>query len=177
MPEPSSASSDSPRPAVPIVARPAVGIGPRPFTTRLIALGIFAACGAVLTIAALLEPDPRGFGTHQQLRLFGQAGPCGMLIVTGLPCPTCGMTTSFAHFIRGHWARSIWAQPAGFVLALSTAALALVSVVTVVRGRWPRMPWWRIPPHHLFLGLLVLLLGGWAFKIAAGLSDGSLPYH
>lgn len=87
------------------------------------------------------------------------------------------MTTSFAHFVRGHWHQAIWAQPAGFILALSTAILALVSVPTIVRGRWPRIPLWRIPPHHLFLGLLVLLLGGWAFKIAAGLSDGSLPYH
>jgi hypothetical protein len=126
---------------------------------------------SLLAIAAWLRPDPRGYGTHQQ---FG-AAPCGMLLVTGLPCPTCGMTTAFAYTVRGYWPQAAWAQPAGFVLALATIAATGLGAWMLVRGRWPA---WQPYPNtslRLFIGMLVLLIGGWFFKIAAGLTDGSLP--
>lgn len=97
--------------------------------------------------------------------------------MTGYPCPTCGMTTAFAHFVRGQWLRAAWVQPAGFVFALGTAAWAVGCVWTLVRGRWPaiRLPW--LTPFRLFAVLLVLLLGSWAFKIVVGLITGTVPYH
>lgn len=100
-----------------------------------------------------------------------------MLIMTGYPCPTCGMTTAFAHTVRGHGLRAFWAQPAGFVLAVATIALTLCAGYTVCRGRWPRFGWHFVSPFRLFLALLALFLGAWAFKIGAGLLDGTLPYR
>lgn len=129
----------------------------------------------VLAIAVYLPPDPRGYGTHENLPLGG--GPCGALVMTGYPCPTCGMTTAFAYFVRGQWLRSIHAQPAGFVLALATAGSAVLALVTLARGRWPRVSLWALTPYRLFFGLLVLLLGSWVYKIVVGLWDGSLPYR
>jgi len=52
---------------------------------------------AVLLAARFLRPDPRGLGTHTQLFL----PPCSFQVVTGLPCPACGLTTSFAYMARG----------------------------------------------------------------------------
>lgn len=140
---------------------------------RPVAFLLLLVCLGILGLAAYLRPDPRGWGTHAQLG----TGPCGMLIMTGYPCPTCGMTTAFAHFVRGQWLRAAWVQPAGFVFALGTAALAVGCVWTLVRGRWPavRLPW--LTPYRLFAGLLALLLGGWAFKIVVGLITGTVPYH
>lgn len=138
---------------------------------RLAALATFAACAAVLGIAVWLSPDPRGFGTHQQLGF----GICGMLLTTGFPCPTCGMTTAFSHTVRGQWLHAVYAQPTGFVLALGTAAIAAISLFAIAAGRWPRI---RIPivtPYRLFMVLLVLFIGGWAIKLGIGLLDGSLP--
>ncbi len=137
------------------------------------ALALLAGAGALLAVAVWLEPDPRGYGTHERLG----SGPCGMLVVTGLPCPTCGMTTAFSHTVRGHWVRAFLAQPAGFLLALGTVGLAGVSLWTLVLGRWPRFRWWVISPYYVFMGLLVLLVGAWAFKIAVGLANGTLPYR
>lgn len=143
-------------------------------TVRLWAALFLAGSLVLLGIAAWLKPDPRGFGTHQQL--VGQ-GPCGMLVLTGLPCPTCGMTTAFAYTVRGQWLRAILAQPAGFVFALATAGLAGFSGAALLRGRWPRTRLIPRDPQRVFLGLLILLLGAWAFKIVFGLATHTLPYR
>ncbi len=150
------------------VGRPLTRAGGRlRFVAALVAVG----CCAVLGLAAWLTPDERGYGTHEQLGF----GKCGMLITTGLPCPTCGMTTAFAYAVRGRLIRAFLAQPAGLVLALATAAGALGAAWVVAAGRMPpvRMP--MITPYRLFFGLLVLLAGSWAFKIVLGLSSGMLP--
>ncbi len=75
-------------------------------------------CLAILVVASTLAPDPRGHGTHEQLGL----NPCGWAVVTGWPCATCGMTTSFACAATGSWLGSLKAQPMGTVLVAATAA-------------------------------------------------------
>lgn len=128
---------------------------------------VFVGCAAVLSLAAYLKPDPSGMGTHCQLGL----GRCGMLATTGLPCPTCGMTTAFANAVRGRFVAALLAQPTGLVLALATMAALLVSAWTVVFGRLPRDGVWLPGPYATCLTLLVLLLGGWAFKMAMVLAS------
>ena len=138
---------------------------------RWCAVLVLLGCGGVLGVAAWLTPDPRGYGTHEQ---FG-AGTCGLLLATGYPCPTCGMTTAFAHTVRGRWWQAFTAQPAGFILALGAAAAGLTAGWVLVTGRWPLRLATVLTPYRLFLGLLVLLLGGWAFKLVIGLLGGTLP--
>ncbi len=126
---------------------------------------------AVLAVAGWLKPDARGFGTHEQL---GTAA-CGMLLVTGYPCPTCGMTTSFAHTVRLQWLRAFHVQPGGFVLCLVTAAAAGISLWVLACGRWPGWLVRAMRSYWLFVGLLAVLLGGWAYKLAVGLATQTLP--
>ncbi len=145
----------------------------RSLPRRLVATAIlFGAC-AVLALAAYVKPDPHGFGTHAQLGF----GPCGVLIMTGYPCPTCGMTTAFAHTVRGQWGRAFLAQPAGFALALGALVAGLVSAWTLASGRWPQVRLPFVTPYRVFFSLLVLLMASWAFKIVAGLVLGVLPYR
>jgi hypothetical protein len=150
------------------VGRPVTRVDGR---RRVVAALVMVTCGAVLGLAAWLTPDERGYGTHEQLGF----GTCGMLVTTGLPCPTCGMTTAFAYTVRGRFIRAFLAQPAGFVLALATAASALGAAWVLVTGRMPRVRMPIITPYRLFFGLLVLLLGSWVFKIVLGLATGALP--
>lgn len=138
---------------------------------RLYAGFVLLACGAAMGLAAWLEPEPCGYGTHRQLGF----GKCGMLITTGLPCPTCGMTTAFAYAVRGRVVNAFLAQPAGFLLALATAGCALGAGWVLVTGRMPPIHLPILTPYRLFLGLLVLLVGSWAFKIVLGLLNGTLP--
>ena len=77
-------------------------------------LGLLAALAA-LSIAALLPPDPRGFGTHTQLGL----PPCPYLAATGRPCLTCGLTTAFSNLVRGRVGAAWSANPGAFPLFLA----------------------------------------------------------
>jgi hypothetical protein len=138
---------------------------------RLWALVVLLAGGAILVLSVWLAPDERGYGTHRQLGL----GECGMLITTGLPCPTCGMTTAFAYAVRGRFLAAFLAQPAGLLLALGTAAAVAVAAWVLVTGRVPNVRLPIITPYRLFLGLLVILMGSWAFKIVLGLATDTLP--
>jgi Protein of unknown function (DUF2752) len=97
------------------------------------ALLVVSAAGltGLLGLARVLEPDPRGYGTHAQLGLR----PCTFLALTGHPCPTCGMTTSFAWLTRGRIDRAWSANPAGCLLALFTPALAAWLLWSAAAGR------------------------------------------
>ncbi|MEI6524493.1 MAG: DUF2752 domain-containing protein, partial [Planctomycetota bacterium] len=66
----------------------------------------------VLGIAAWLTPNPSGLGTHQQLGL----PPCTSLMVLGIRCPACGMTTSWALMIEGRIPEALAANLGGSLL-------------------------------------------------------------
>ncbi len=86
----------------------------------------------LFAIAFLLEPDASGFGTHQQLGL----PKCFFLQTTGWKCPQCGMTTSFAHLVRGQAVQAWNANPCGPILACLLAAVVLPwCVVAGLTGR------------------------------------------
>lgn len=130
------------------------------------------ACLGVLGIAVYLRPDPRGIGTHEQLF----RGPCGMLLTTGYPCPTCGMTTAFAYAVRGQWVKAFWAQPVGLLLCLATAGLAVWAGSAAILGRWPRIALIERYPLALMIGFLVVFFAGWGFKLAVGIFTGVYPW-
>ena len=100
----------------------------------VLGLGLIAG----FCLAATLEPDPRGYGTHRQLGL----PPCTVRLLLGIPCPSCGMTTSFAHLMRGQVADALRANAAGLLLALACAALVPWSWLSAFYGRacWIERP-------------------------------------
>lgn len=57
---------------------------------------------------------------------------CPMVIVTGLPCPGCGMTRAALFFMTGQFARGIRANPS---ILLWTAFACYMFVQRYIRGR------------------------------------------
>ena len=51
--------------------------------------------------------------------------PCPLLMVTGLPCPGCGMTRSCLSLLRGDWAEVWRFNPFGPVFAIFWAAVGV----------------------------------------------------
>ena len=137
-----------------------------------------ARCGLLLAASALalplwvacwLVPDPRGEGTHEQLGLPA----CGFRTQFGVRCPTCGMTTAWAHMVRFQISSAMRANTAGALLAALDAAGAAWLAVCVARGRW-----WPAPPGITALAWLVaatatVALGDWAVRLAGHVLCGS----
>ena len=128
---------------------------------RAVALLVAAACLGVLVIAALLTPSPTGVGTHTALHYQ----PCDFLARTGVPCPSCGMTTSFAWFARGNLVASFYVQPLGMVLALLTAATFWVSLYMAVTGIPALNLVGTIPPRYYLFPFFAFAVAAWGWKM------------
>ncbi len=124
-------------------------------------VGIASAL-AVLVVAARLEPDPRGFGTHDQLGL----APCGYLLLTGSPCVSCGMTTCFANMIRGRVVAAFAANPAGIPLFLLTLSAPFWFGYALVGGRDPFGFLSRRGGQIGLWTLLGIIIGTWCLRVA-----------
>ena len=126
----------------------------------------------LLGIAAWLSPSPDGYGTHRQLVVpflgqgeNSQLPPCSFLVMTGKPCPSCGMTTSWANLMEGR----LWASAKANVAGMSLGICALVAgpwmLVSGLRGRW----WIGLPNERiiLFVGLALFALtfGNWVVRL------------
>jgi len=118
----------------------------------------------LLLVARRLDPDPRGFGTHTQLGL----PPCAFLATTGRPCPTCGMTTSFAWFAQGDLASSWRANPAGSLLASTCLALVPWLLTASARGRPAPFRSWEVPLVGLAVAVVALTVLSWTVRMTLG---------
>lgn len=88
--------------------------------SRGICLCLGLALAFLLLLPALVEPKPRGWGSHLGLGL----PPCPMREVLGLPCPTCGVTTAWALLLRGRLSEGLRVHPVALALHLALTALA-----------------------------------------------------
>ena len=125
---------------------------------------LFIGATILVVTSAVLKPDPSGIGTHAQLGL----GPCVFLEFSGLPCPACGWTTSFAHVIRGEVIVAWWTQPFGTILAVSTGLVLIVSGAEALspRDRWTLFRGCFKGREVQFVSLLFgAMFAAWAFKI------------
>lgn len=122
---------------------------------------VFALSLGLLVVASRLDAAPTGVGTHSQLGM----APCGFLDRTGMPCATCGMTTSFALAADGRLIDAFFNQPAGALLALLTAIVALLSAYAMVKGM-SLMPLvlalWK---PMTIAAIAIMVLGAWGYKI------------
>ncbi len=91
-------------------------------------LGVFA-------IAFWLNPYVHGrartMETHLQLGLE----PCTFKTLCNLPCPSCGMTTSFSLFVRGDLWSSLRANFAGTLLAAFGVLFVVWGFLTAWKAR------------------------------------------
>ena len=128
---------------------------------RVIAVLVALACLAVLVVAARLTPSPTGVGTHMPLT----SKPCDLLARTGMPCPSCGMTTSFAWFTKGNLLASFYVQPMGALLALLSSACVWGGFYIALTGRPAHRLLRLVPARYTLLPLLIVGALAWGWKI------------
>jgi hypothetical protein len=121
---------------------------------------------AVLVIARVLEPDPSGFGTHTQLGLPA----CFFFQLTSLPCPACGLTTSFAHMARFEITSALRANVLGLPLFAITVSAVPCSAYACARALpiGPTLELLRVSRLAAIIGVSALI--AWIARIAAMLA-------
>lgn len=139
----------------------ATTLHPRPVTQGFaqfdrLERGLLVSAGlcllGLLVVARFLTPSQSGMGTHQSLGL----PPCGAVVLWGIPCPSCGMTTSWAWFVRGDFWRSWATNPGGFLLAIFVVLMSGWMGISGLLNRWWPV---RCEPY------LVLGMGGIVFLV------------
>ncbi|MCA9086460.1 MAG: DUF2752 domain-containing protein [Planctomycetaceae bacterium] len=121
------------------------------FRTRIWYFLVVVLVASVFCVAAAVVPDPRGFGTHEQLGL----PPCLVMTWCNHRCPHCGMTTSFAWLVRGDFANAWHCNSGGPVLAGMMVITASWCLVVSVTGRW----WLTDRPFERLIPLVLIFVG------------------
>lgn len=125
----------------------------------LICLGV--ALFALLFLAAMLKPNPSGLGTHTQLGLPG----CTMFTFTGIRCPGCGMTTSWAHTMNGDFASGIRANVGGVLLCLLSVAVFPSLLWMGIRGRSLPFRWFAQVAITVLLIAMSISIVEWLIRL------------
>jgi hypothetical protein len=124
---------------------------------------------AVFTIAVLLNPfnpdgTPRTSATHTTWPL--NLPDCTFKTMTGLPCPSCGMTTSFSLLMHGDPIDSLRANWVGTGLAVFCLALIPWALASV----WLKRPLFvtsiEKPLAFAVVGFLIIMLLRWGIVLA-----------
>jgi hypothetical protein len=130
-------------------------------------VGVALGLVAVFVIAARINPY-RNDGTAAQMATHQQLGlpECSFVTATGLPCPSCGLTTSFALTIRadaGNAARANW-------VGLLMASFSLAVIPWGIASAWLGRALFVRSLERMLIGIIsvvfVLLLLRWAWVLA-----------
>jgi len=112
------------------------------------------------------DGKPRTMSTHTQLGM----PPCNFAVLIGKPCPSCGMTTSFALLVRGDVVASAKANWVGSIICVVWAMTLVWAAASGVWGK-PLL----VPPGRgelvftVVTGVvLTLMLARWAVVLLGG---------
>ncbi len=127
----------------------------------IVLVGAFVALVLFIVLGFVVQPDARGFGTHEQLGLPS----CKLMDWTGVPCPGCGVTTSVAFAARGHVFDALRTQPFGLVVALTIVALPVWALALHFSGQDLYRALQSRATAKIGIVLAVLLALGWIYKL------------
>jgi hypothetical protein len=100
-------------------------------------------------------------GTHMQLGL----PDCNFKVLTGLPCPSCGMTTSFSLVMHADVWNSLKANFAGTALATFGLIFLPWAFASAFLGKFLFVRSLEMVVFRLAIIFLVILFGRWALVL------------
>lgn len=122
--------------------------------------------GILLLFACLarLTPHAIGYGTHTDLGLPA----CFFRTLTGVPCPSCGLTTSFVYLLHREWLAAWHANASGPLIFCVMMGVMLANFYGVIRpfawGPIVATRWF----HRTILCGIGWMLGTWIIQLVTG---------
>ncbi|MHC4537769.1 MAG: DUF2752 domain-containing protein [Planctomycetota bacterium] len=110
---------------------------------------------------------------HYKIEMGRLLGYCGFKQRTGLPCPTCGMTTATLAFAQGRIFEAFYIQPAcGLLGSLMVVAAFLAFIIAVfgVYFRFIERFFKEVKLRYMILALIIIIAAGWAVTLARALA-------
>jgi len=153
--------------SVPAIYSPHIDIPRLSVAQRVGAVLVAIVVIAPMCVASRLFPSPTGIGTHTQISGLAD---CWFAARTGIPCPSCGMTTSWAYFARGNIVASFYIQPMGCVLAGMSIMVFWTGLYMAATGRAVHRLLDRLPVKLIVMFFMWFGLTAWAWKIYIHLS-------
>lgn len=125
---------------------------------RRVQKGLVALCGGSVGAAFVLA----GLGGGHAV-----AGPviCPLRLLTGVPCPACGLTTSFTEMAGGNLGAAWAAAPIGPLLFVVTVAVACVAAVLLVRRRRLVLTLGRRGARVVGVCVALVAAGSWVYQL------------
>lgn len=100
-------------------------------------------------------------------------GPCGFKQRYGLPCPTCGMTTSVLAFSKGKIFESFYIQPVAGFLCFVLVVLAFLALFTAIFGVYftaLKRLYDAVKIRYIIVALIIIIAAAWAVTLARTLA-------
>ncbi|MBY0233059.1 MAG: DUF2752 domain-containing protein [Gemmataceae bacterium] len=138
---------------------------PVPGWVRWLLAGMALAFAAVFVLALRIDPyrdGPQTAGTHRQLGL----PPCSFLEVTGRPCPSCGLSTSFSYTVRGDLAGGARANWVGVLMAVLALLAIPWGIASAALGRALFLRSLERSVVAVVIAVFVLLFVRWGIVLA-----------
>jgi hypothetical protein len=133
---------------------------------RALLVLIALALVGVFAIALALDPYQGGkvwlAETHRQLGL----PECNFKHLTGYPCPSCGMTSSFALAVRGDFWHSVQANFVGTLLVLGCLAFIPWAAASALTGRLVGIKNFESVLVSCVVVFFILMFGRWGIVLA-----------
>jgi hypothetical protein len=138
------------------------------FQQRIVAAVICLAIAAFFGVFALAG--------RYNINVGRWLGYCGFQQRTGLPCPSCGMTTATLAFAQGKIVEAFYIQPACGLLCSLMAVTAFVAFIVAVFGVYfgfIRRFFAEVKLRYMILALIIIVAAGWAVTLARALAARS----
>lgn len=131
---------------------------------------------AIVCLVIILFFGVFALAGHYKVDMGRWLGYCGFRQRTGLPCPTCGMTTATLAFARGRIFEAYYIQPAGGFLCSVLVVVAILAFIIAVFGvyfRFVERFFSEVKVRYLILALIIIIAAGWAVTLARAVAAKS----
>ena len=91
---------------------------------------------------------------------------CLLNRLTGLDCPTCGLTRAVCHALQGDWSASLGFHPAGILVVVSVVGWALWSSLEAWRGQAIWLRGQKTMARLAGAAIAIASLASWLVRIA-----------